>query len=59
MSFLFNRHKSLSELQEEEEYNKELISVQKQKALLKELKARGGDPSWFNSWRGIINWLKK
>lgn len=56
--------KTLSELEEEREYNEAEISVLQQKALKKELNDRGVDLESFRdtngrpAWKRVINWLK-
>lgn len=65
---MFNREKSLAELQEEDERLDSEISVSRKKVLLKSLDSRMGKNSWklFSNngqksgidFHRIINWLK-
>lgn len=68
MSPIFGDKKSLSQLQEDEQYVKQEVSVQQQKNLLKRLKEQGGDPKWFTidehgvkklNVGAVIAWLGK
>ena len=65
---MFKRHKTLAELQEEDEYLDTEVSVTRKKAMIKALNARMGKGSWrlFSdngkksglNWGRIKNWLK-
>ncbi len=69
MSPLFKKHKSLTELQEEDEYLDTEVSVTRKKAMIKALGQRAGKGSWkmFSdngktsgiSWARVWAWLKR
>jgi hypothetical protein len=61
----FQTHKSLEELEEENERQELELSIAQKKALIARLKARGGNPNDFKKGKGkgfsfsaITNWLK-
>jgi hypothetical protein len=64
MTPLFREHKSLSELQEDEQYTKQEVANWRQKILLKQLKEQSGEKKWFTTehgvdWGALISWLGK
>jgi hypothetical protein len=61
----FAQHKSLEELEEENEEQELKLSIAQKKALIKKLEQHGGNPSDFKKKKGggfsfgsIISWLK-
>lgn len=65
MGFL-DKKKSLAELEEEEEYLQAEYSVEQKRAMIREVRARGGDPNAIGSdgrgkglnFQKIWQWLK-
>jgi hypothetical protein len=61
---MFTRPKSFEELEETEERREIELSIAQKESLIKQLKAKGGEPNDFKekkggfSWSGIIKWLK-
>ena len=65
---MFQRKKSLEELEEERDYNETAIEVRQQEVMLAELNKKGGDGFWKRfssdgskkgiSWDSVKNWLK-
>ena len=61
----FAQHKSLEELEEENEEQELKLSIAQKKALIKKLEQHGGNPSDFKKSKGkgfsfsaITNWLR-